>query len=157
MVSRIRYSSRLVFVICVILVTIFSLITVYSSSQGDPWIPAMALSTSILRNKPVHKLQEAPPDAEAPRDQPPHIVLIIADDYGFNDIGYRNPAMKTPNMDALAAEGVILDNYYVQPICTPSRAQLMSGRYLVGSTVPFVVPICILNINLTLSIQFKQT
>ncbi|XP_011677551.2 arylsulfatase B [Strongylocentrotus purpuratus] len=61
--------------------------------------------------------------------RPPHIVFILADDYGFNDIGYRNPAMRTPNLDYLAAEGIKLDNYYVQPICTPSRAQLMSGKY----------------------------
>ncbi|XP_041480731.1 arylsulfatase B-like [Lytechinus variegatus] len=61
--------------------------------------------------------------------RPPHIVFILADDYGFNDIGYRNPAMRTPNLDYLASEGVKLDNYYVQPICTPSRAQLMSGKY----------------------------
>lgn len=63
--------------------------------------------------------------------RPPHIVFILADDYGFNDIGYRNPAIRTPNLDYLAAEGIKLDNYYVQPICTPSRAQLMSGKYQV--------------------------
>nr|XP_054768705.1 arylsulfatase I-like [Lytechinus pictus] len=65
----------------------------------------------------------------ADNKRPPHIVFILADDYGFNDIGYRNPAMRTPNLDYLASEGVKLDNYYVQPICTPSRAQLMSGKY----------------------------
>lgn len=48
---------------------------------------------------------------------------------GFNDIGYHNPTIKTPTLDKLAAEGVKLENYYVQPICTPSRSQLMTGRY----------------------------
>lgn len=48
---------------------------------------------------------------------------------GFNDIGYHNPNIKTPNLDKLAAEGVILENYYVQPICTPTRSQLLTGRY----------------------------
>ncbi|KAJ7376668.1 ATPase, P-type (transporting), HAD super, sub IC [Desmophyllum pertusum] len=59
----------------------------------------------------------------------PHIVFILADDYGFNDVGYHNPRIKTPNLDSLAAGGVRLENYYVQPICTPTRSQLFSGRY----------------------------
>ena len=60
---------------------------------------------------------------------PPHIVFILADDFGFNDVGYHNPRIKTPNIDSLAAAGVRLENYYVQPICTPTRSQLFSGRY----------------------------
>ncbi|XP_015239191.1 PREDICTED: arylsulfatase I-like isoform X1 [Cyprinodon variegatus] len=59
----------------------------------------------------------------------PHIIFILIDDQGFNDIGYHNPTIKTPTLDKLAAEGVILENYYVQPICTPSRSQLITGRY----------------------------
>lgn len=51
---------------------------------------------------------------------------------GFNDIGYHNPTIKTPTLDKLAAEGVRLENYYVQPICTPSRSQLITGRYAPG-------------------------
>lgn len=61
----------------------------------------------------------------------PHILLIIADDFGYNDIGYQGSEIKTPNLDKLAGEGVKLENYYVQPICTPTRSQLMSGRYQV--------------------------
>ena len=63
----------------------------------------------------------------------PNIVLIVADDYGFNDIGYHGTnhgsAIKTPFLDSLAMSGVRLENYYVQPVCTPTRSQLMSGRY----------------------------
>ncbi|XP_019969147.1 arylsulfatase I-like [Paralichthys olivaceus] len=59
----------------------------------------------------------------------PHIIFILTDDQGFNDIGYHNPTIKTPTLDKLAAEGVTLENYYVQPICTPSRSQLLTGRY----------------------------
>ncbi|CAH1266654.1 arylsulfatase B-like [Branchiostoma lanceolatum] len=59
----------------------------------------------------------------------PNIVFILADDYGWNDIGYHGSLIQTPNLDSLATEGVKLENYYVQPICTPSRCQLMTGRY----------------------------
>ncbi|RUS78916.1 hypothetical protein EGW08_013329 [Elysia chlorotica] len=59
----------------------------------------------------------------------PNIVFILADDYGFHDIGYHGSEFRTPNLDKLADEGVKLENYYVQPICSPTRSQLMTGRY----------------------------
>jgi arylsulfatase A-like enzyme len=63
---------------------------------------------------------------------PPNIVFILADDYGFRDIGiHGSTAIRTPTLDRLAKSGVRLDNYYVQPICTPTRSQLLSGRYQV--------------------------
>lgn len=61
----------------------------------------------------------------------PNIILVVADDYGFHDVGYHGSEIKTPNLDKLASEGVKLENYYVQPICTPTRSQLLSGRYQV--------------------------
>lgn len=61
--------------------------------------------------------------------RPPHVVLILADDLGWNDVGFHGSEIKTPHLDRLAAQGVRLDNYYVQPLCTPSRNQLMTGRY----------------------------
>lgn len=65
-------------------------------------------------------------------DGQPHIVFVLADDYGFNDVGYHGSEIETPNLDRLAGEGVKLENYYVQPICTPTRSQLLSGRYQVS-------------------------
>ncbi|XP_046580308.1 arylsulfatase J-like [Haliotis rubra] len=59
----------------------------------------------------------------------PNIIFILADDYGFHDIGYHKSEIKTPNLDKLAAAGVKLENYYVQPICTPTRSQFMSWKY----------------------------
>jgi arylsulfatase A-like enzyme len=61
----------------------------------------------------------------------PHILLIIADDLGYNDVGYHGSRVKTPNIDKLALSGVRLENYYVQPICTPTRGQLLTGRHQV--------------------------
>ncbi|XP_049602632.1 arylsulfatase I isoform X2 [Syngnathus scovelli] len=74
------------------------------------------------------KVENDTPAAKGSRKQP-HIIFILIDDQGFNDIGYHNPSIKTPTLDKLAAEGVKLENYYVQPICTPSRSQLLTGRY----------------------------
>ncbi|XP_063423154.1 arylsulfatase I-like [Mytilus trossulus] len=65
----------------------------------------------------------------------PNILFIIADDYGYNDIGYHGSEIKTPVLDRLAGDGVKLENYYVQPICSPSRSQLMTGRYQIHTGI----------------------
>ncbi|XP_046335684.2 arylsulfatase B-like [Haliotis rufescens] len=59
----------------------------------------------------------------------PNIVFIVADDLGWNDVGFRNPDMITPNIDKLATEGIIFENAYVQPLCSPSRTAFMSGMF----------------------------
>lgn len=64
------------------------------------------------------------------KEAPPHIVYIVADDLGWKDVGFHGSAeIKTPNLDKLAAEGARLKSFYVQPMCTPTRAALMTGRY----------------------------
>lgn len=65
--------------------------------------------------------------------RPPHLVFVLADDLGWNDVGFHGSEIHTPHLDALAARGVLLDNYYTQPLCTPSRSQLLTGRYQVRS------------------------
>ena len=59
----------------------------------------------------------------------PNIVFILADDLGFKDVGYHGGKIKTPNIDKLASEGVRLEQFYVQPVCSPTRSSLMTGRY----------------------------
>jgi arylsulfatase A-like enzyme len=58
----------------------------------------------------------------------PNILLIVADDLGWSDVGWHGGFSKTPNLDKLVRTGVELDQHYVQPVCTPTRTALMSGR-----------------------------
>jgi arylsulfatase A-like enzyme len=66
--------------------------------------------------------------AHAAEDRP-NIVYIVADDLGWKDVGYHGSDIKTPNIDKLAAGGARLEQFYAQPMCTPTRAALMTGRY----------------------------
>jgi len=59
----------------------------------------------------------------------PNIVIIIADDLGWADVGYHNPEIQTPNLDALVKQSVCFDRHYVMPTCTPTRVGLLTGRY----------------------------
>ncbi|XP_042860608.1 arylsulfatase B-like [Penaeus japonicus] len=66
--------------------------------------------------------------APPPQGQP-HLILIVADDLGWNDVSWHNPQVLTPHLENLARGGVILEQSYVQPICTPTRSALLTGRY----------------------------
>ncbi len=59
----------------------------------------------------------------------PNVLLIVADDLGWSDVGWHGGFSKTPVMDRLVRTGIELDQHYVQPVCTPTRTALMSGRY----------------------------
>ncbi len=62
-------------------------------------------------------------------DKRPNIIFIMADDLGNADLGYRGGQIQSPNIDKLAQEGVRLESFYGQQVCTPARAALMTGRY----------------------------
>lgn len=68
----------------------------------------------------------------SPNTTQPHIMFIMVDDMGWNDIGYHGSEILTPNLDKLADSGVKLENYYTAPVCGPTRAQLLSGKYFIA-------------------------
>ena len=76
----------------------------------------------------VPKTEKTTTDARATKR--PNIILIVADDQGWGDLtSSGNTNINTPNIDALAKYGVSFENFYVQPVCSPTRAELMTGRY----------------------------
>lgn len=68
-------------------------------------------------------------DGSAATSRAPNIVILLADDLGRSDLGYTGSEIRTPNLDKLAATGVKLDRFYACPVCSPTRAGLMTGRW----------------------------
>jgi uncharacterized sulfatase len=104
-------------------------------------IALQAVSLYMDQRMKIEPFQEiawetgADPEGRAPGDRPPNIILILADDLGFNDLsfaggGVAGGTVPTPNIDSIAAEGVTFTNgYAANATCAPSRAAIMSGRY----------------------------
>jgi arylsulfatase len=69
-------------------------------------------------------------------DNRPNVILILTDDQGYGDLGYhQNPDIKTPVIDAFASESIRFNNFYVSPVCAPTRASIMTGRYNIRTGV----------------------
>jgi arylsulfatase A-like enzyme len=89
----------------------------------------LALVAGALGPAPAAASSAPAPTTSAVASKP-NIIHIVADDLGWKDVGFNGCAdIKTPNIDKLAAEGARLNDFYVQPMCTPTRACLMTGRY----------------------------
>ena len=82
---------------------------------------------AILNTQVIDRVIEAIEVLDV-KTKAPHIVLIVADDLGWNDISWHNPLVKSPNLESLAKSGIILEQHYAQHICTPSRGALLTGR-----------------------------
>ncbi len=60
----------------------------------------------------------------------PNVILVLTDDQGIGDVGlHGNAKIRTPELDAFARDGLQLTRFYVEPVCAPTRAALMTGRY----------------------------
>src|SRR5437868_11462230 len=81
----------------------------------------LCLGSMVGRVAPVRAA-----DSSAPR---PNVLFILADDMGWGDVGFHGSEIKTPNIDKLAAAGTRLEQFYVQPVCSPTRASFLTGRY----------------------------
>src|SRR4051794_23037424 len=81
-----------------------------------------------------------PSPSRAATGRPPNIVLIYCDDLGYGDLGCYGSKIRTPNIDRLATEGVRFTQFYsANPVCSPSRAALLTGRYPTRVGVPRVL------------------
>ena len=93
------------------------------------------ITDPISKENPVNWSSGPNESNSEPSERPPNIILILADDMGFNDLSLYNGgagdgSLMTPNIDALGLEGVVFDNgYAANAVCAPSRASIMTGRY----------------------------
>ena len=88
---------------------------------------ALLIAAGVLSTASAHIVRAQPAG-------PPNIVIILADDLGYGDLGaFGSPNIRTPRLDAMAAEGQKWTNFYVQPVCSPSRAALLTGRLPIRS------------------------
>ena len=71
--------------------------------------------------------------AVAPAGAAPNIVIVVADDLGWGDVGYHGSEIRTPELDRLATVGVRFDRFYVNPACSPTRATLLTGRFSIST------------------------
>jgi len=93
------------------------------------------ITDPVPPNVPVQWPSGPPTASQPPAERPPNIILILADDMGFNDVSFYNGgaadgSVMTTNIDAIARQGVVFENgYAANAVCAPSRASLLTGRY----------------------------
>jgi len=87
------------------------------------------LTAATIACAPIAAIAQTSPPPNARAGTQPNIVFILADDLGWKDVGFHGSDIETPNIDRLADTGLKLEQLYAQPMCTPTRAALMTGRY----------------------------
>lgn len=99
-------------------------------TRGTAMISALLLSALFVGNIPT--IDASTPGARsAERPKPPKgVIVIVTDDQGYGDFGFHgNPVIRTPHLDTLAKGSARLPTFYVNPVCAPTRASLMTGRF----------------------------
>ncbi len=107
---------------------------------GEDWFLADLLHLSVngykewqkvVETQLVAALAESPKRAiTAKKDQPPNVIVILTDDQGWGDLSLNgNTNLNTPNIDSLARDGASFERFYVCPVCSPTRAEFLTGRY----------------------------
>ncbi len=91
---------------------------------------------SRRKRKPPNPKKESPqasiianPNSTKTKQSRPNIVILLADDLGWNTVGFHNASYSTPNIDSIAANGIELNQFHVAPMCSPTRAGMLTGRY----------------------------
>ncbi|KAJ8418381.1 hypothetical protein AAFF_G00140900 [Aldrovandia affinis] len=120
----------------------------------------MAVLGCLAWVHPIHAVKK-PGSRKSVVGRQPHLIFIMVDDQGYNDVGYHGSVIHTPVVDRLAEKGVKLENYYVQPICSPSRSQLMTGRYQIHTGLQHSIirprqPLCLPPDAPTLAERLRQ-
>ncbi len=116
-----------VFVVGVSIVSLFALVFLVTSQLPSHPSTSTISSTNTDFSTPIM----TSPLKTSTSSSKPHIVFILADDLGWNSIGYEDYDLNfvSPYLTSLAASGMTLSNYYAQEVCTPSRAAMLTGRY----------------------------
>ena len=88
------------------------------------------LSILILLSTLISCVEKVKEKSSKPSIKKPNVILILADDQGWGDLSSSgNTNLNTPNIDSLKSNGASFENFYVQPVCSPTRAELLTGRY----------------------------
>ena len=100
------------------------LLALASCSSEEESLSVEAAADEAVASAPVQSAESELTES----DSRPNIVFILVDDMGFKDVGFNNSEISTPTLDRIATEGVQLDRNYAYPICSPTRAALLSGQ-----------------------------
>ena len=97
-------------------------------SPGPTWHP-IAETSQPIATSPAPKPDASTTPGAGASTKRPHIIMVVIDDMGYADLGFKGSGISTPTIDQLVASGTRLNNYYVLPACTHTRVALLSGKY----------------------------